>query len=140
MSEVTMRVLKEPSERVKITISPATYTNNDKGEIVLKNSARMRLMLDKTLLREQDFICDRLKLIHFDEDKMFLMFKVSDDGIKTTTMGGKDHPKLEVSIPLSRLKTLKHNDFPKIRRAPCAYRFLSEERLIVLLPLKRLTR
>ena len=133
---LTVRKLKEPSERVKVTISPATYTNNAKGEIVLKNSARMRLMLDKTLLSEQDFIRDRLNLIEFNEDRLYLIFEVSDKGTKTATMGGKEHPKLEMSVPLSVLKTLKHTDFPKVRRAPCAYKFKGEK-MVVLLPLKQ---
>lgn len=131
------RKLKNPSERIKITISPPTYTNNEKGEIVLKNSARLRVMLDKTLLREQGFICDRLELAKFDEKKMLVVFNVSDKGTKVATMGGTENPKLEMSVPLSKINHFDFNDFPKIKREPCDYKFLHDtEHLVLLLPLK----
>lgn len=77
-SKLKHRRLKERSERIKVTISPANYVNNDKGELVVKNNPRMRLMLDKSLLQEQGFICDRLELERFDETRLLLIFKVTD--------------------------------------------------------------
>lgn len=130
------RTFKEPSQRVTVTISPANYTNNRRGELVVKNNPRMRLMLDKTLLDEQDFMCDRLELQEFDEKRLALIFKVTDRGNRVAPIK-KGSGKADIAVPLSVLKELKPIDFPKLRKAPCVYRFVSGDLLFIGLPVKR---
>ncbi|MBY8279768.1 hypothetical protein KW516_18790 [Vibrio fluvialis] len=134
---IVPRKLKEPSERVKVTLSPANYTNNDKGEIVLKNSPRLRLMIDKGLLEEQGFICDRLELVRFDDARFFMVFKVTDKGTRATPIKNRSG-KADYSVPLSKLTKLKFEDFPELKKAPCAYRVIAREEIfIVALPVER---
>lgn len=134
---IESRKLKEPSERVKVTLSPANYTNNDKGEIVLKNSPRLRVMIDKSLLEEHGLICDRLAYDRFDESRFVLVFRISDEGTRAAPIK-KGSGKADCSLPLSKVTELKFEDFPELRRAPCSYRIIADKELLfVILPLKR---
>lgn len=134
MSALIIKTLPDASQRVLISISPANYTHTADGLLVLKNSVRMRLYVDQTLLSEQGSFCSRLRLLKFNERMIGLVFELSHVGTKATPIvrSGKS----EVSVPLSVLKDIKPGDFPAVRRLPCAYKFV-EDKLLVLLPFAR---
>lgn len=134
MSALIIKTLPDASQRVLISISPANYTHTADGLLVLKNSVRMRLYVDQTLLSEQGSFCSRLRLLKFNERLIGLVFELSHVGTKATPIvrSGKS----EVSVPLSVLKDIKPGDFPAVRRLPCSYKFV-EDKLLVLLPFAR---
>lgn len=131
MARLIQKILKNPSERVLISISPANYTHNDDGSIVLKNSTRMRLYFDRDFLSTHDFKEDRLDLLAFNEVRLALVFRVSKEGRRLTPISKSGRS--EIGVPLSVLTTLTPDDFPPARKLQCSYHFV-DDKLLVALP------
>lgn len=131
MATLLTKALHNPSERVLVSISPANYTHTDGGLIVLKNSPRMRLYLDRTLLSENGFERDRLELKLFSESKLCLVFEAGHIGLTVSPIPKSGRS--EIAIPLSKLRHLTADAFPKVRKAQCSYQFRGDK-LIVALP------
>lgn len=127
------RKLSEPTPEVLVTISEPNYVTDKKGVVTLKNSARMRVYMDKNLLVNLGYTHEHLKLIKIDESIMGLVFEIGDKGSKISPIK-KGSGKSEVSIPMSKLDSLKPADFPAMRRAMCSYR-IKGDRMAILLPL-----
>lgn len=117
-----LKKISEPTPRVLTSVSNANYTTNDKGIIILKNNPRIRLYVDKTLLRENGIEADRLELVKFDPKRMSFAFApVKTGGIRLTPIPRS--PKVEMSIPFSTLKSISDfsaDELPPIKREPCA--------------------
>ena len=132
MTRLIEKTLKEPSQSVLLSISPANYTHTDGGLIVLKNSARMRLYFDRDFLIVNGFDGCRLDLLLFSEKLLTLVFRVGHEGRLLTPISKSGRS--EIGIPMSVLSSLKPDDFPKIRKAQCGYQF-RDDKLFVALPL-----
>lgn len=130
MTKLIHKTLKEPSERVLISISPANYTHNEDGSIVLKNSARMRLYFDRDFLVTHGFQEDRLDLIAFHELRLVFVFRVSETGRRLTPISKSGRS--EIGVPMSVLNTLTPDDFPSAKKLQCGYHFVDDKLLVVL--------
>lgn len=126
--------LRHPSERVLASISPANYTTKD-GLIVVKNNARVRLYIDKTLLPENGIDTDRLELVRYNGESVAFIFEATASrGVRLTPIVRS--PKLELSIPFSALakSSFNPNELPQLRRVQCMFG-IAGEKFGVRLPL-----
>lgn len=131
------RKLSKASERVICSISTANYITAENGRITLKNSPRLRLLIDKGLFVENGFLCDRLKFKKFDIDRMGLIFEVADDGVKASVIK-KGSGRMDYSLPLNHKSVpeqINPRIFPLIRKSQCRYVF-EKDYFIVLLPIE----